>query len=174
MPQEPILLWGKQKDEDREAVAHQMPAPIVTTINGKEVTLANGRFDETLTLSPGENVIELTATDAVGNVTVEKSSVKLDQEPPQLISAKAAPVTSGGRQVLSLEVVAADASGLAKAAPFTVVAGASSYTGYLRYNKATKTYQGTLVIPGAELTVAKLGQIELQDDAGNSKSFDIR
>ena len=143
-------------------------------ISGKKVALRDGHFDETITLAPGENVIELTATDAVGNVSVEKSSVKLDQEPPQLISAKATPATNGGSDVLSLEVVAADASGLAKAAPFTVVAGANSYTGYLRYNKATKTYQGTVVVPDAELTVAKLGQVELQDDAGNSKSFDIR
>lgn len=47
VPQEPILLWGRQTPENEQAVAHQMPAPIVTTINGKEVTFTTGH-DKTL------------------------------------------------------------------------------------------------------------------------------
>ncbi len=47
VPREPILLWGKYKPEHGQAVAHQMPAPIVTTINGKKVTFTTGH-DKTL------------------------------------------------------------------------------------------------------------------------------
>ena len=143
------------------------------TFNGTAIPLTEGRFDATVTLQPGPNTIELIATDAVGNVKVEKSVVPLDQEPPLLVSSTAAPVTSGGKQVLSITVVAEDASGLAKAAPFVVATDGGDYTGYLRYNKAAKTYQAIVVVPEAELAQAKLAKVELHDDAGNGKTFDI-
>jgi hypothetical protein len=82
-------------------------------------------------------------------------------------------VTSGGKQVLSITVVAEDASGLAKAAPFVVATTGGDYTGYLRYNKAAKTYQAIVVVPETELAQAKLAKVELHDDAGNGKTFDI-
>ena len=144
------------------------------TLNGREVALRDGRFDETITLKPGDNPVELIAADPVGNVTIEKSTVKLDQDPPQLLSSKATPATNGGKKVLALEVVAADASGLAKAAPFKVLAGAANFSGYLRYNKAAKAYQGFIVIPEADLAGAKLSAVELTDDAGNSKTFETQ
>jgi hypothetical protein len=62
---------------------------------------------------------------------------------------------------------------LAKAAPFTVVTGSGKYTGYLRYNKAAKAYEAIVVIPEAELAEARLGRVELRDDAGNGKTFDM-
>lgn len=143
------------------------------TLNGRPVTLANGRFDETVTLQPGDNLIELIATDAAGNVLVDKSTVRLDQEAPKLVSAKGE-AAGGGKPVLMIEVTAEDASGLAKAAPFVVTAGDRSYPGYLRYNKAAKAYQGTLVVPEADLATARLSRVELEDDAGNSQSFEIQ
>jgi hypothetical protein len=143
------------------------------TLNGREIAHSDGHFDETVTLATGDNSIELIATDAVGNVKIEKTSVKLDQEPPLLVSSTARPVTNAGGQILSLTVVAEDASGLAKAAPFTVVTGSGKYTGYLRYNKAAKAYEAIVVIPEAELAEARLGRVELRDDAGNGKTFDM-
>jgi len=143
------------------------------TLNGREIALSDGHFDETVTLATGNNTIELIATDEVGNVKVEKTTVKLDQEAPVLVSSTAEPVSNGGNQVLSVTVVAKDASGLAKAAPFVVVTGSGKYTGYLRYNKAAKVYEGIVVIPQAELAGATLGQVELRDDAGNGKTFDL-
>ena len=143
------------------------------TLNGRALALADGRFDETVTLQPGINPIELIATDPIGNLTVEKASVKLDQDAPRLVSSSATPVTSGGQRVLSVEVIAEDQSGLAKAAPFVVAAGPDSYSGYLRYNKAAKSYQGFVVIPEADLAAARLRSVELRDDAGNSQTFDL-
>jgi hypothetical protein len=153
-------------------VAGATEADAMLTLNGREIALDDGRFDETVALQTGENIIELIATDAVGNVKVEKSTVRLDQEPPLLVSSTASPVTNAGRQVLSVTVAAEDASGLAKAAPFVVVTGSGNYTGYLRYNKAAKSYEALVVVPEAELEAATLARVELRDDAGNSKIFD--
>lgn len=143
------------------------------TLNGAEVALVDGRFDEAVTLAPGDNTIELIATDAVGNVKVEKSSVKLDQEPPLLISSMASPATNAGKRVLAVTVVAEDSSGLAKAAPFVVVTETGDYSGYLRFNKAAETYEAIVVMPDAEIDRAKLDRVELSDDAGNSKTFTV-
>ena len=138
------------------------------------MALKDGAFAVTIPLQPGKNRIELTATDPAGNVSVEKSTVTLDTEPPQLVSSAASAGDSGGKPVVALEVVASDASGLAKAAPFTVIAGGKNYTGYLRYNKAAKKYQGTVVVPEPDMAGARLSQVELDDDAGNSKVYQIK
>lgn len=144
------------------------------TLNGAALAIGDGRFDASLTLAPGENLIELVATDPAGNVSVEKAQVRLDREPPALVSAGIAPLASGGKAVLAIEVVASDASGLAKAAPFVVVAGDRSYEGHLRHNKAAKRYRGTLVVPEADLAAARLARIELEDDAGNRRVFEFQ
>ena len=47
VPNEPILLWDKQKEENGLTIPHQMPDPIVTTINGKKFTFTSGH-DKTL------------------------------------------------------------------------------------------------------------------------------
>lgn len=143
------------------------------TLNGRPVDLADGRFDVTVTLSPGENPIELVATDAAGNVGVDSSVVRLDREPPRLVSAAGTAATSGGKPVLMVEVVAEDASGLAKAAPFVVTVGPQSLSGYLRYNKAAKRYQGSVVLAAGDPAGARLARVELEDDAGNRQIFDI-
>lgn len=143
-------------------------------LNGRLLPLDGGGFDETLSLEPGVNVIELIATDRAGNVQVDRSSVILDQDPPELVSAGGDPSNSGGQAVLAIEVVANDATGLAKAAPFVVTAGERSFTGYLRYNRAARSYQGSVIIPEDMLATARLARVELQDDAGNSRVFDIR
>jgi len=143
-------------------------------INGRPVVLTDGRFDETVTLAPGDNVIELTATDVAGNVTLDKSNVKLDADPPKLVSSTMAIGTNGGAPALTVEVVAEDASGLAKAAPITVTAGDKSFTGYLRYNRSAKLYQGTMQVPADDIPLARLSRVELEDDAGNRKVFDIQ
>jgi hypothetical protein len=144
------------------------------TLNGREIANRNGRFDERYALANGDNVIELVATDAAGNVKVEKWSVKLDRDPPTLVRSGLKPVRSGGQPAVSIEVEAEDASGLAKVAPFKVVAGSQTFTGFLRYNRAAKRYQATLVVPEAAAPVAVLSQVELQDDAGNKKLFELK
>ncbi|MCP4385428.1 MAG: hypothetical protein GY798_29115 [Hyphomicrobiales bacterium] len=144
------------------------------TLNGRPLTLADGRFDETIELETGDNLVELIATDQAGNVKIDKSLVTLDDVPPQLVSADGARANSAGQPALSINVVAADASGLAKAAPFVVVAGEQNFTGYLRYNRAAGNYQAVVVIPAEHLDSARLASVELQDDAGNTRLYEIQ
>lgn len=169
---DPLLPWLTAEEAMRVAGTTDATARLV--LNGAEIATADGRFDASVTLAPGENVIELIATDPAGNVKVEKAVVRLDRDPPALVSADSRPSTAGGQSVLAIEVVAGDASGLAKAAPFVVVAGENSYEGYLRYNKAARLYRGTVVVPEADLAAAHLARVELQDDAGNRQVFEFQ
>lgn len=169
---DPLLPWLTAEETLR--VTGETDATARLTLNGADVAIAEGRFDASVTLAPGENLIELIATDPAGNVRVEKAVVRLDRDPPSLVSADSRPSTGGGQAVLAIEVVAGDASGLAKAAPFVVVAGENSYEGYLRYNKAAKRYRGTVVVPEADLAAARLARVELEDDAGNRQVFEFQ
>ena len=169
---DPLLPWLTAEGALRVAGTTDTTARL--TLNGAEIAVGDGRFDTNVTLAPGENLIELIATDPAGNVKVEKAVVKLDRDPPSLVSADSAPATNGGQAVLAIEVVAGDASGLAKAAPFVVVAGDTDYPGYLRYNKAAKRYRGTVIVPEADLAGARLARVELEDDAGNRQVFEFQ
>jgi hypothetical protein len=140
---------------------------------GREIVNRNGRFDEAIELKMGANTIELSASDAAGNVKTEKWQIRLDREPPVLVRSRATPA-SGGRPVLIVEVEAEDASGLANIAPFKVKAGEQTFTGHLRFNRSAKNYQGTIVVPAGALAQAALSEVELADDAGNKKLFEIR
>jgi hypothetical protein len=142
-------------------------------LNGREIANRNGRFEETVELKTGTNTIELTASDAAGNVKTEKWQVRLDREPPLLVRSRVAPA-AGGRPVLIVEVEAEDASGLATVAPFKVTAGGQQFTGHLRFNRAAKNYQGTIIVPAGALQQAALSEVELADDAGNKKLFEIK
>lgn len=133
-------------------------------LNGRDIPLKDNRFDEVITLKEGENTIEMSAGDLAGNVTVETWTVALDQSPPTYVSHSIKP-GSGGR--VNVEVKADDASGLAKAAPFTLLSNGTEVDGFLRYNKLSKSYRGAVAVASADISGVRLAGIELQDDAGN-------
>lgn len=169
---DPLLPWLTA--EASLVVAGTTDPTARLTLNGTAIASDGGRFSAGMALVPGENPIELVATDPAGNVTVEKSVVRLDRDPPALVSATSTPSAAGGQGVVAIEVVAGDTSGLAKAAPFVVIAGANSYPGYLRYNKASKRYRGSVIVPEADLGDARLARVELEDDAGNRQVFEFQ
>ncbi|MHA1525128.1 MAG: hypothetical protein ACTSY1_12125, partial [Alphaproteobacteria bacterium] len=138
-------------------------------LNGARVELIDGQFAQTLNLQPGANRFELTATDMLGRVTLEKWVVRLDQSAPKLVSHSLAQEISDDQAVLTLEVMANDASSLARVAPFSVKAGGVIFRGHLRYNRATKTYRGTLAVPAPAAASAALVGIELVDTVGNRR-----
>ena len=133
-------------------------------LNGRNIPLRDSRFDEVITLKEGKNTIEMSASDLAGNVTVETWTVTLDQSPPTYVSHSIKP-GSGGR--VTVEVKADDASGLAKAAPFTLLSNGTEVDGFLRYNKLSKSYRGAVAVASADISGVRLAGIELQDDAGN-------
>lgn len=143
------------------------------TLNKEPVKLTERRFNVVLQLIPGPNLFELVATDAVGNVTVEKWIVTLDQDAPEVVDRRIDRKDSGDGQFLTIYVTARDASGLAKTAPLKVIIADKVFPGMLRYNRATKSYQGGLRIPGLTGTAAATALVELTDDAGNTKSVEL-
>jgi hypothetical protein len=145
----------------------------LVTLNKQPIDSQDGRFTEDLQLSAGVNFIEMVATDPVGNVKVEKWRVRLDQDSPELVRHTIAGKPGGGGTFLNIEVVAKDASGLAKLAPYSLQAGDKAYPGILRFNRATKSYQGIVEVPTEAAESAVLQFVELQDDAGNKAKFNV-
>ena len=73
-----------------------------------------------MTLQQGANEIELVASDLVGNVSVEKLGIFLDQQPPELVRQSLSPRQASGGDAVTVEVVASDASGMKQAAAFSL------------------------------------------------------
>jgi len=131
-------------------------------LNGRDIPLKNDRFDEVLTLTDGRNTVEMSARDDVGNVVVESWQVTLDQTPPVFVGHSIQGPEAGR---VTIEVSAEDQNGLAKAAPFTLAAGGEEVSGYLKYNKLSRSYRSVVSLTSAGAVVLK--SVELQDDAGN-------
>ncbi len=142
-------------------------------LNQKDIKLVDGKFEKALNLRAGLNLVEIVATDPVGNVKVEKWRVRLDQDSPRFVSHSISRVPGDSGVVLTVEVVAKDASGLAKLAPFALRAGEKAYPGFLQFNRATKSYRGVVEVPADAAATASLQFVELQDDAGNKQRVSI-
>lgn len=136
-------------------------------VNGRPVPLVDDRFDIELELREGRNGIELAATDVVGNVSVEKLSVLLDQRPPELMNASVSEKRAGGCVPVVVEATARDSGGLRKAAAFTLRAGGTDYSDFLELEPGGQSYRKTVVLPAAMRGPLALKVIEIADYAGN-------
>jgi hypothetical protein len=143
-------------------------------LNGRPIKLLDDSFDETVTLRTGANNIEMVATDLVGNVRVERWDVSLDQEPPELLGHSLSSQQAGAGQPFVIEVKASDASGLKQAAPFTVQIGGTTYSDFLRLNRATNSYRTTVVPPQGANGKLALKEVELEDYAGNKQRYTFK
>ena len=150
-------------------VAGSVKQGSTVVLNGARINVVAGQFSKQLQLRSGANQIEMTATDALGRVALEKWVVRLDQSPPKLVKHSIAANPVGDRAVVTVNVVVRDASGLARVAPFVVNAGGAVYRGHLRYNRATKSYRGTLEVPGQAAASVALAEVELGDSVGNRR-----
>ncbi len=137
------------------------------SLNGQPVQLIDGVFDETVTLRQGDNHFELIATDAVGNVRVERFDVGLDQEPPELVSYDLSPRTLRRGEPLRIEVTAHDTSGLRKAASVRMRIADIDYADFLELSGVTGTYQRTVLLPPEAVGRVTLTEVEIEDYAGN-------
>src|SRR5919106_4297520 len=140
-------------------------------IDGRPATLMDGTFDEAVTLHEGANAIELVATDLVGNVTVEKLDVFLDQEAPQLVSQKVTPGQATPGATVTVEVEASDASGVKQAAPFSLRIGDATLSDFLRFDPSSQSYRSTLVVSRGMDGPVALEDVELEDYAGNRQRY---
>jgi Glucodextranase, domain B len=171
-------------DHEPPPIELESPPPVVTAvewlplrgrlagggrllIDGRPATLIDDTFEESITLQQGRNAIELVATDLVGNVSVEKLDVFLDQEPPELVRQEVTPSRAAPGARVSVEVVANDASGMKQAAPFTLRVGDATLSDFLRFDPSSQSYRSTLVLPAGMQGAVALTDVELEDYAGN-------
>jgi hypothetical protein len=143
-------------------------------VDGQPAQLIEEAFDQTMTLQQGANAIELVASDLVGNVSVEKLAIVLDQEPPELVRHSVSPGQASGGDAVTVEVVASDASGMKQAAPFTLQVGDRSLVDFLRFNRASQSYRSTIVLPKEMSGRIELREVELEDYAGNKQRYTFR
>ncbi|HSI99821.1 MAG TPA: hypothetical protein VLA59_05500 [Patescibacteria group bacterium] len=143
-------------------------------IDGEPAELIDETFDEAVTLRQGRNAIELVATDLVGNVTVERLDVVLDQEPPPLVLQGVTPGRAAPGDRVTVEVVATDASGMKQAAPFTLRVGDATLSDFLRFDPSSGSYRSTFVVSERMQGPVALKDIELEDYAGNRQRYTFR
>jgi FecR protein/Glucodextranase, domain B len=178
-------------DHEPPPIELEVPPPLVTAVewlplrgrlpggrrlvvDGRPATLIDETFDEVITLGQGRNAIELVATDLVGNVSVERLDVFLDQAPPQLVRQEVAPSRASPGATVSVEVVAEDASGMKQAAPFTLRVGDASLSDFLRFDSASQSYRSTVLLPAGMQGRVTLTDVELEDYAGNRQRYTFR
>jgi hypothetical protein len=143
-------------------------------VDGQPSQLIGEAFDQTITLQQGANQIELVASDLVGNVSVEKLEIFLDQVPPELVRQSLSPDQASGGDAVTVEVVANDASGMKQAAAFSLQVGDRSLADFLRLNPASHSYRSTIVLPKDMNGPIELRDVELEDYAGNKKRYTFR
>lgn len=134
------------------------------TLNGTDLPLLEGRFDLTVTLSPGANDFELVAVDAVGNVSVTRLSTLLDVDPPEVLSVELGR-PQGNSGPIEIDVQARDASGLRQAAPFVISVDGAEIEGFLRCDSVSGMCRAVLPPEAGEL---ELVELIIEDYAGNT------
>jgi len=160
--------------EDSLGLRGRVEPGAVLLVNGRPVPEANGRFKELVRLNAGENLIEMQATDRVGNTGAEQWHVVVDQDPPEFLDHRVAPgrVERGGK--VTIEVKARDRSGLRQTARVSVAVGDGLYTDYLRLNEPSQSYQATLTLPPAAEGTVVLKDVLLEDYVGNARRYRLR
>ncbi|WP_157961590.1 FecR domain-containing protein [Acuticoccus kandeliae] len=143
-------------------------ADATVALNGEALRLDPGAgFSRVVSLSPGPNHFELTATDAVGNVTVLNATVTHDRTPPKVADYSLSVVGDGHARRLVVEVMVDDESGVAAAARARVSVGAEEFEAFVRYNEASKRYQGVVALMNAPHGKPALIEVNIEDNAGN-------
>lgn len=147
------------------ALAGHAGDAVSLTLGGTLVPLgAQGRFDLTLTLTPGENAFELVASDAVGNLSVLPLNTVLDIDPPRILGVDLGR-PQGAAGPIDLTVRAEDASGLRQAARFVIAVGGAERAGFLRCDSAAGLCRASLP---AEPGALQLIELIIEDYAGNA------
>ncbi|MCP4352497.1 MAG: LysM peptidoglycan-binding domain-containing protein [Desulfobacterales bacterium] len=143
-------------------------------LNGNAVPLKAGRFSHEIELNPGMNKLNYTAQDQAGNIAVIKKEILADSDTPELVSHKVSLKKARGGERAKVTVVAKDATGLVKAAPFTVQVGKMSLTGVMKLSGTDGKYVGSFRVPNNVKGTVRLVKVTLSDYLGNRKEYRIK
>ncbi|MBD3662418.1 FecR domain-containing protein [Sulfitobacter aestuariivivens] len=133
------------------------------TVNGQDIVLSNGSFAHALAIVPGANIIDIVATDAVGNVQKTRVQTLYDVDPPEILSVDLGrPEGDGGPIEITLR--ASDESGLRQAASFVLRIGDTEREGFLRCETEAGICRASLPPEPGQL---RLIEVVVEDYAGN-------
>lgn len=136
---------------------------------GRPLPLVDGAFSADLTLGEGSNVVELTASDAVGNETTRRLRITLDQTPPRILGHAVSTRDARPGEPFTVEVRAEDPSGLRQVGTVTLSVGATTLSELLRYDASAGIYRA-VVQPNAGIGGrVRVTAVTIGDYAGNSQ-----
>ncbi len=140
--------------------------------NGIGISLSDGKFSDTISLKPGENVLRWTAFDELDNRVDEERTVFLDSDAPKFVKSSFTPATAVGGESIALHVWASDASLLRKAAPFSLEIGTFKFSDNLLLTDPYKgLYTTTVKAPLNAKGPVKLTTLKLSDQLGNTRDY---
>ncbi len=177
--QPPLIRVTEEPPLTTASPTLQLRATIVdaveASLDGRPLTLApDGTAEQTISLEPGANRIDLVARDQVGNQALWERTVIYDRQPPALTSRRVAPTRARGGETIAVTVVASDASELVRAAPFTLKVGTWVHRGVLLLEPGTGTFRARVALPATVTGEVRLSEVILEDRNSNRKVYNLR
>ncbi len=146
----------------------------VLQINGVEVKAPGGEFRYPLKLRPGENRIELQATNAPGNGITLQRQIFRDTEGPEIVARNLTASENGGRVSVTIDVEVKDASPLRNSGEFEIASNDFRYQGRLLLNGGGNHYSATVELPPGDHRKVQIGRIAVEDQLGNRSEYPKR
>ena len=161
---DPVPRYTSKKEL---AIALSVDQEATITVNGEPARREGDQIIASVALLEGANNLEIIATNAVGLSTIEKRKTILDTLKPEVTARKLTIQKRGKRQFATIRIGAKDASGLAKTSKVVVRSGNEISSGFLRFNRARKSYNGRIEAPPRAEGASYQVLVELIDVAGN-------
>jgi hypothetical protein len=156
---------------DQLTLSGRVVGGVELRVNGRSASLEDERFESVIDLQTGRNEIEMEGRDQIGNLSVERWQIYLDQDPPELIGHSLSQRRASGGERITVEVRAEDRSGMKQAATVTIKVGDFATTGFLKLNRASKSYRGVVALPQGARGRIVLTSVELEDYVGNRRRY---
>lgn len=142
-------------------------------INGEQIEITDTMFTAEIALKPEYNSIEIVGTAKNGRENVLKRRVYLDLDPPVLVTASILPDKVPAAGTVTISVTGTDISGLKRTAKIIYSIGEETFTEILKFNAASKIYEGRVSVKGKVNTEIILLSVILEDYFGNYKEYKL-
>lgn len=135
-------------------------------VNGEPVALADGAFEQALTLAPGANRIRIEACNPAGQCSLLRRTLLFDRQAPELLEQILEVRDTAAGPTAYIRVSAEDDLELARAAEYEMKVGDTLLKGWLRLSAAGR-YTGTQALPPGIAPPNGLKRLVLRDQAGH-------